>query len=60
MVKHGYGISFVYNVLADSDSDIAKFTFKEHQIVREFNIVFLKHANAKEYIRYFFDQEDFL
>ena len=60
MVKHGYGISFVYNVLADSDSDIAKFTFKEHQIVREFNIVFLKHANAKAYIRYFFDQEDFL
>lgn len=60
MVKHGHGISFVYNVLADSDPDIAKFTFKEHQIVREFNIVYLKHFKIENYIRYFFDREEFI
>ncbi|MCD7867117.1 MAG: hypothetical protein LUG62_02730 [Clostridiales bacterium] len=53
----GYGISFVYNVLADSDTELAKFTLKEDQIVREFNIVYLKYADMSEKIHWFFGED---
>ena len=59
MVKRGHGISFVYNILADSDPEVAKFTLKDEQVVREFNIVYLKYSDMEENIRYFFDQEEF-
>lgn len=54
LVKHGFGVSFVYEVLADSDPNIAKFTIEGEPIVREFNIVYLKHANLQEQINWFF------
>ena len=44
LVKQDFGISFVYNILADSDPDVAKFTIRNESVVREFNIVYLKHA----------------
>ena len=56
LVKQGYGISFVYDILADSDPELAKFTIKGESVVREFNIVYLKHADIKEKIRLFFDK----
>ena len=59
MVKRGHGISFVYNILADSDPEIAKFTLRDEHVVREFNIVYLKYSDMEENIRYFFDQEEF-
>lgn len=55
MVKHGHGVSFVYNILADSDPELAKFTLKDEHVVREFNIVYLKYADMSERIRHFFD-----
>lgn len=58
MVKHGHGISFVYNILADSDPELAKFTIKDEEVVREFNIVYLKYADMEQQIRYFFEKED--
>ena len=56
LVKKGFGVSFVYEVLADSDPDIAKFTIKNEPIVREFNIVYLKHADLSEQIEWFFGE----
>ena len=60
MVKRGHGISFVYNILADSDPDVAKFTLKDEHVVREFNIVYLKYSDMEENIRYFFEQEEII
>lgn len=54
LVKEGFGVSFVYNVLADSDPDIGKFSIQGEPIVREFNIVYLKHTNVQEKIDLFF------
>ena len=54
LVKEGFGVSFVYNVLADSDPDIEKFSIQGEPIVREFNIVYLKHTDIQEKIDLFF------
>ncbi len=54
LVKTGIGISFVYNVLADSDPELGKFWIDGDSIVREFNIVFLKYADLQEKIQCFF------
>lgn len=56
LVKHGFGVSFVYQVLADSDPDVAQFTIQGEPIVREFNIVYLKHADLQEKISWFFPE----
>ena len=56
LVKKGFGVSFVYEVLADSDQDIAKFTIKNEPIVREFNIVYQKYAHVSEQIEWFFGE----
>lgn len=56
LVKEGFGVSFVYEVLADSDPDLAKFTIQGEPIVREFNIVYLKHADLQEKIHWFFPE----
>ena len=58
LVKKGFGVSFVYEVLADSDPNIAKFTIRGEHIVREFNIVYLKHADLREKISWFFPGRD--
>ncbi len=54
LVKTGLGVSFVYNVLADSDPDLDKFSIQGETIVREFNLVWLKHAHVQEKVRAFF------
>lgn len=56
LVKQGFGISFVYNILADSDPDIAKFALQGESVVREFNIVYLKYADLSEKIGWFFEK----
>lgn len=43
LVKSGYGISFVYESIANSDDEIARFELKENEIFREFNIVKLNN-----------------
>ncbi|MGM9668778.1 MAG: LysR family transcriptional regulator [Faecousia sp.] len=53
LVKRGFGISFVYNILADSDPELGKFSIKGESVVREFNIVYLKYADVQEKIRSF-------
>lgn len=50
LVKQGYGVSFVYNILADSDPELAKFTLQGERVVREFNIVYLKYARMEDKI----------
>lgn len=54
LVKRGYGISFVYDILAMSDPELARFTLRGESVVREFNIVYLKYADLREKIRLFF------
>lgn len=54
LVGEGFGVSFVYNVLADSAPELAKFNLQGEPIVREFNLVYLKHTNAQEKIDMFF------
>lgn len=57
LVKNGYGISFVYEVLADSDPFLAKFILQQKPIMREFNIVYLKHTDPQEKIARFFGKD---
>ena len=57
LVKRGYGISFVYDILAGSDPELAKFTLRGASVVREFNIVYLTYADLRAKIRLFFDDE---
>lgn len=56
LVKRGYGISFVYEILADSDGELAKFTLQGERVVREFNVVYLKGADVREKLRLFFGE----
>ena len=56
LVKQGFGVSFVYNILADSDPELAKFSIRGESVVREFNIVYLKYADMREKIRRFFGE----
>ena len=53
LVKAGYGVSFVYDILAKSDPDISSFTIEGEPIIREFNIVYLKYADVQEKIDWF-------
>lgn len=48
LVKKGFGISFVYDILADSDAGLAKFSIQGETVVREFNIVYLKYADVQD------------
>ena len=57
LVKQGFGVSFVYNILADSDPALAKFTLRGETVVREFNVVYLKYADLGEKIDRFFGPE---
>ena len=57
LVKQGFGVSFVYNILADSDPELAKFSIRGESVVREFNIVYLKYADMGEKIKLFFGGE---
>ena len=54
LVQSGMGVSFVYEVLADNCPGVAKFTLEGEPIIREFNIVYLKHADLSEKIESFF------
>ena len=54
LVKQGFGVSFVYNILADSDPALVKFSIRGETVVREFNVVYLKYADMGEKIRLFF------
>ena len=56
LVKQGFGVSFVYNILADSDPALAKFSIRGERVVREFNVVYLKYADMEEKIRRFFGE----
>ena len=56
LVKQGFGVSFVYNILADSDPGLAKFSIRGESVVREFNVVYLKYADMEEKIRRFFGE----
>lgn len=47
------GISFVYEAVADSDSDLATFTIKGVEVKREFSFVFLKDTEAKALMELF-------
>lgn len=53
LVKAGYGVSFVYDILAKNDPGITSFTLAGEPIIREFNIVYLKYADIHEKINWF-------
>ncbi len=53
LIKSGYGISFVYEVLARSDPELGIFTLKGEPLTREFNIIYLKDADVREKIDWF-------
>ena len=54
LVKQGFGVSFVYNILAQSDKELSTFHIQGETIVREFNLVYLKHTDMQEKIDLFF------
>ena len=53
LIKSGYGISFVYEVFAKSDPELGIFTLNGEPIVREFNVIYLKHADVREKMEWF-------
>lgn len=53
LIKSGYGISFVYEVLAKSGPELGLFTLKGEPIIREFNVIYLKHADVREKMEWF-------
>ena len=53
-VRKGYGISFVFEVLA-KQSGLPTFTIENHPIQREFNVVYLQNTGAEEKIRHFLE-----
>lgn len=57
LIKSGYGISFVYEVLARSDPQLGIFTLKGEPMIREFNIIYLKYADVQEKIHWFLGQQ---
>lgn len=54
LVREGVGVSFVYKVLAESSPELDTFTIQGENIVREFNLVFLRHTHADRKISLFF------
>lgn len=52
-VRLGIGVSFVYEILADSDPELGKFQIQSEPIIREFSIVYPKNTNPEEKIRLF-------
>ncbi|MCD7829273.1 MAG: LysR family transcriptional regulator [Clostridiales bacterium] len=56
LVREGYGVSFVYNILAESDPNLEKFWLEDGLMIREFNIVYLKHTDLEEKIGWFFQE----
>lgn len=53
LVRKGFGISFVYKVLADSDPEVDQFSIQGDAIVREFNLVWLKNADIADKVKLF-------
>lgn len=53
LVKEGFGISFGYDVLAETDSELARFYLPGEKILREFNFVYLKNTTANRKIQCF-------
>lgn len=53
IVKDGKGISYVFESVATSDPELSIFTIKDHDVVREFNFVYLKSTNVDAIINEF-------
>lgn len=56
LVKNDFGVSFVYEILADSDPGLGKFYIHGETVEREFNVVYLKYADMREKLELFFGQ----
>lgn len=54
LVSLGLGISFVYQPVADTDQNLAQFMVADMALEHEFNIVWLKHTSAYDYVNGFF------
>ncbi len=54
LVRKGFGVSFVYQVLADSDPDIDTFRLQAGPVVRQFNLVWLRQADVQQKMDWFF------
>ena len=57
LVKSGYGVSFVYETLAQSDPDVSCFSLQGETVIREFNIVYPKYTDVQEKIDWFMGEE---
>lgn len=56
LVSLGQGISFVYQSVANADQTLAQFTVANMALEYEFNIIWLKHTSALEYVTAFFSE----
>lgn len=54
LVRKGFGVSFVYQVLADSDPGVDVFRLRGGAISRQFNLVWLHGADVRQKIELFF------
>lgn len=54
LVRKGFGVSFVYQVLADSDPQLDTFRLQADPVVRQFNLVWLRQADVQQKIELFF------
>lgn len=58
LVRKGFGISFAYDVIAESDEEISRFYLPGESILREFNFVYLKNTNANKKIDTFINLKE--
>lgn len=50
LVKDNIGVSFVYSPVADAYSELGRFQVQNFKTEHEFNVVYLKDTNAKDYV----------
>ena len=53
LVRDNFGISFVYQTVAEADEEIAPFYLPGEDIMQEFNFVYLKNSHVEKKIQHF-------
>lgn len=53
LVRDNFGISFVYQTIAEADEEIAPFYLPGEDIMQEFNFVYLKNSHVEKKIQHF-------
>lgn len=56
LVEQGFGVSFVYDILAKSNPKLDCFSIRDKRIIREFNVVYPKGVDIADKLELFFGE----